>query len=165
MTTTKTPSAGLSTTLAELPGHAGEHLGSTAWRTVTQDQVDAFADLTEDHNPIHVDPDFARSTPFRRCIAHGLLGLSVASGLAATTPPARTAAFLGIREWHFRAPVYAGDEIRVLTRVVGKRPRGRGRRGEVEWHVRVVNQHGRVVQEGVTATLVESAALARPAAA
>ena len=43
---------------------------------VTAEDVSAFADLAGDRNPVHLDPAFARTTPFRRCIAHGLLGLS-----------------------------------------------------------------------------------------
>jgi len=126
-------------------------------RTVSTGDVTAFADLTGDRNPIHLDPEFARTTPFRRCIAHGLLGLSLAGGLTTTAAPARTVAFLGLKEWHFRAPVYIGDAIRVTNRVLEKELQGRGRRGTVVWQVRVVNQDGRVVQEGVTVTLVEAA--------
>ena len=64
-------------------------------------------------------------------------------------------AFLGIREWHFRAPVYIGDAIRVRSRVLEKELQGRGRRGVVVSQVQIVNQDGTVVQEGVTITLVE----------
>jgi len=126
-------------------------------RVVVADDVTAFADLTGDRNPVHLDPEFARTTPFRRPIAHGLLGLSLAGGLTTTATPVRTVAFLGLREWHFRAPIYPGDAIRVTSRVLEKELQGRGRRGTVVWQVRVLNQDGRVVQEGVTVTLVEAA--------
>ena len=91
----------------------------------------AFADLTGDRNPVHLDPEFARATPFRRCIAHGLLGLSLAGDLTTAATPKRTVAFLGLREWYFRAPVYIGDAIRATSRVTEKELQGRGRRGMV----------------------------------
>ena len=109
-----------------------------------------------------LDPEFARTTPFRRPIAHGLLGLSLAGGLT-TAATVRTVAVLGLREWHFRAPVFPGDAIRVTIRVLEKELQGRGRRGMVVWQVRVLNQDGRVVQEGVTTTLVETALCAERA--
>jgi acyl dehydratase len=123
--------------------------------TVSTSDIRNFADLSGDHNPIHTDPEFARSTPFRGCIAHGHLGLSIASGLMVGAPPTRALAFLEIRGWYFRAPVYPGDVLRVQSRVLAKEGRSRGRRGVVTWEVRVMNQAGRVVQEGVTLTLVE----------
>ncbi|MBN9121215.1 MAG: MaoC family dehydratase N-terminal domain-containing protein [Planctomycetes bacterium] len=126
-------------------------------RTITTTDVLAFADLTGDRNPVHVDPEFARTTPFRRCIAHGMLGLSVVGGLGWKTPFAHTVAFLELREWHFRAPIFPGDAIRVRSRVREKQLQGRGRRGTVVWDVVALNQSDRVVQEGVLVTLVETA--------
>jgi acyl dehydratase len=125
-------------------------------RTVTAQDVLAFAELTGDRNPVHLDPEFARTTPFRRCIAHGLFGLALVGGMTADAPPTRTIAFLGLREWHFRAPIYIGDSIRVRSRVREKELQGRGRRGLIVTDVQIINQDGRVVQEGVTATLIET---------
>lgn len=132
-------------------GQEWESLG----RTVTEADIVNFAGLSGDFNPIHVDHEFARGTAFRRPIAHGLLVLSMASGLGLYCPPMRTLAFLGMREWHFREPVYAGDTLRVRVRVLDKEPRSRGRRGVVTWQRQIVNQVPKVVQEGVTLTLVE----------
>jgi acyl dehydratase len=124
-------------------------------RTITEADVVHFAGLSGDFNPIHLDHEYARSTPFRRPIAHGLLILSVASGLTLFCPPMRTLAFLGIRDWQFKEPVFFGDTIRVLSKVLDKEVRGRGRRGRVTWQRQIVNQEGKVVQQGVTTTLVE----------
>jgi 3-hydroxybutyryl-CoA dehydratase len=129
-------------------------------RLVRPDDIREFADLTGDQSPIHVDPAFAASTPFRQCIAHGLLVMSLGGGLTLTAPPIRTLAFLGIRDWKFVAPVFIGDEVRVRNRVESITPRGVGRRAEVVWRVRIVNQKDEVVQEGVTITLVEGLAAA-----
>jgi acyl dehydratase len=125
-------------------------------RTLIEADLVQFAGLSGDFNPIHVDHEFARSSPFRRPVAHGLLVLSLASGLLQHAPPARTLAFLEMRGWTFKAPVFAGDTLRVRSRVLEKHPRSKGRRGTVVWQVQVVNQVNVVVQEGTTVTLVEA---------
>jgi acyl dehydratase len=124
-------------------------------RTVTETDIVNFAGLSGDFNPIHMDHEFARGTPFRRPIAHGLLVLSLGSGLGLFSPPMRTLAVLTIREWNFREPVFAGDTLRVISKVLGKEARARGRRGVITWHRQILNQDRKAVQEGVTFTLVE----------
>jgi len=124
-------------------------------RTVTSADIADFARLSGDFNPIHVDEEFAQTTPFRRPIAHGLLTLGIGSGLGTNYPPMRTIAVLHIRDWQFKDPVFPGDAIRVRSKVLHKEFRGRGKRGEITWHRTVLNQDDRVVQEGITVTLVE----------
>jgi acyl dehydratase len=135
-------------------GQEWESLG----RTVTETDIVNFAGLSGDFNPIHLDHEFARTTPFRRPIAHGLLVLSLGSGLGLYSPPMRTLAFLALREWHFKEPVFIGDTLRLRSKIVEKEVRGRGRRGIITWHRLIVNQEGRVVQEGISQTLVEGRA-------
>jgi acyl dehydratase len=65
------------TGLDELKGRVGEELGVSDWYEVTQDEIDAFAEATADHQFIHVDPERAKQTPFGSTIAHGLLTLSL----------------------------------------------------------------------------------------
>lgn len=127
-------------------------------RTITEADVVAFAGLSGDFNPLHVDYEESRKQPFGKPIAHGLLGLAIASGLSVTAPRVATMAFLAIVEWKFLQPIMFGDTIRVISRVAALEPRSRGRRGVVTWHRRVVNQHGKVVQEGMTQTLVRGRA-------
>jgi 3-hydroxybutyryl-CoA dehydratase len=103
-----------------------------------------------------MDHEQACRSSFGRPIAHGLLGLAIASGLASHAPRVDTMAFLAILEWKFLHPIAFGDTIRVITRVVLLEPRSRGRRGIVTWHRRLVNQHGKMLQEGMTQTLVRS---------
>src|SRR5262245_7400050 len=124
-------------------------------RTVTETDVVNFAGLSGDFNPIHMDHQFARGTPFRRPIAHGLLVFSVASGLGLYAPPMRTLAILSIRDWHFHNPVFPGDTIHVVSKVLEKEARGRGRRGTITWQRQIFNQDGKVIMGGVTLTLVE----------
>jgi acyl dehydratase len=131
-------------------------------RTVTEADIVNFAGLSGDFNPMHVDHEFARTTPFRRPVAHGMLVWSIISGLGTYAPPMRTVAILSVREWYFRAPVFAGDTIRLRSRVLEKEVRARGRRGVVTWGRQVVNQEDKVVHEGVTLTLVEGRGKAQP---
>jgi 3-hydroxybutyryl-CoA dehydratase len=125
-------------------------------RTITEADVAHFAGISGDFNPIHVDHDFAKSTPFGRPIAHGLLGLSIASGLGSHAPRVDTLAFLAILEWHFLEPIFFGDTVHLVSQVEALEERSRGRRGVVTWRRRLVNQHGKVVQEGRTQTLVKA---------
>jgi acyl dehydratase len=132
-------------------GQQWESLG----RTVTQADIVNFAGLSGDFNPIHLDHEFAKTTLFRQPIAHGLLVFSMASGLGINSPPMRTLAFLSIRDWQFRAPVFIGDTIRVRSKVLEKELRARGRRGVITWERRLLNQSGKAAQEGIILTLVE----------
>jgi acyl dehydratase len=124
-------------------------------RTITETDIVNFAGLSGDFNPIHMDHEFARTTPFRRPIAHGMLVMSIASGLSTGCPPMRTIAFLGLKDWKFTGTVFPGDTIRILVKVIAKEVRGRGKRGEITWQRSLVNQDGKVVQHGTSVTLVE----------
>jgi acyl dehydratase len=124
-------------------------------RTVTEADIVNFAGISGDFNPIHIDHEFARTTLFRKPIAHGLLVWSMGSGLGLYAPPMRTLAFMSIREWHFDGPVFAGDTVRVSSKVINKEQRSRGRRGVITWAREIRTQEDKVVQHGVTLTLVE----------
>jgi acyl dehydratase len=126
-------------------------------RTVTETDVVNFAGLTGDYDPLHVDHEFARQTPFGRPLAHGLLGLSLVAGLASQCPRVSTLALLAIQSWEFLKPVFIGDTLHVVTQVLEKRPHG-NRSGRVTWQKQLVNQDAQVVQSGVFETLVASAA-------
>jgi acyl dehydratase len=125
-------------------------------RTVTEADIVNFAGLSGDFNPIHMDHHFAQTTPFRRPIAHGLLTLALTSGLSVNCPPMRTLALVAIKDWQFREPVFIGDTLHIRSRVLAKEPRGRGKRGLITWQRQVINQDGKIVQEGITVTLVEA---------
>ena len=101
--------------------HAGTHLGPTAWRTMTQDRVDQFADVTEDHNFIHVDPERARETPFRGTIAHGYLTLSLLAPLLdelLKVEGAATSINYGLDKLRFPAPLPVGSRFRASADLV-----------------------------------------------
>ena len=125
-------------------------------RTITEADVVHFAGISGDFNPIHVDHEAARAGPFGQPIAHGLLGLAIASGLGSHSPKVDTLAFLAILDWRFHEPIFFGDTVQLLSRVESLESKSRGRRGIVTWHRRLRNQHGKIVQEGRVQTLVRA---------
>ena len=119
-------------------------------RTMTEADIVNFAGLSGDFNIIHTDAEATKITPFGQRIAHGLLGLSIASGLAARNPGAerhRLVAFLGMT-WDFRNPVFIGETIYVKQVVAAKRTISKPGLGIITFDVQVVNQRGELCQEG-----------------
>lgn len=127
-------------------------------RTVTETDIVSFAGLSGDFNPIHMDHEFCKTTVFRKPIAHGLLILSMGSGLGMANPMMRTLAFMAIKEWRFLEPVFIGDTIRIRAKVMEKEERSRGKRGVITWSRQILNQHNKAVEEGIIITLVEGRA-------
>ena len=102
------------TTLAELPGLAGQRLGPTQWREMTQARVNEFADVTEDHNYIHVDPERAKDSPFGGTIAHGYLTVALLAPISQQLLDVQgaTGVNYGMDRLRFPAPLPVGAEFR-----------------------------------------------------
>ena len=102
------------TTLAELPGLAGQRLGPTDWREMTQARVNEFADVTEDHNYIHVDPERAKDSPFGGTIAHGYLTVALLAPISQQLLDVQgaTGVNYGMDRLRFPAPLPVGAEFR-----------------------------------------------------
>ncbi len=101
--------------IEELKAAVGTHLGHSDWWEITQDRVNRFADATDDHQFIHVDPQAAAQTPFGGTIAHGYLTLSLAVALAqqiVTVEGVRMAVNYGTNKVRFPAPVPVGSKLR-----------------------------------------------------
>lgn len=130
----------------------------TEKRTVTEADIMEFARLSGDDNRIHTDPEFSKTTPFGRQIAHGLLGLSIASGLAWKTGlmDGTVIAFREVTEWKFVKPVFIGDTIYVEleTTEVKALPRIGG--GSVTIKLEVKNQSEDVCHRGTWTVLIMS---------
>jgi len=127
-------------------------------RTITEADIVNFAGISGDFNPIHTDHEYARNTPYGKPIAHGLLTLAVTSGLSINSPPIRTMAFVSIKDWQFLEPVFIGDTIHIRSTLLEKEVRARGRRALLTWQCEVLNQQEKVLQRGITTTLVEGRA-------
>ncbi len=114
--------------LADLPSIIGTKVGTSDWIVVDQERIDRFADATDDHQFIHVDPEKAAETPFGGTIAHGFLSLSLLSPMNYTgTPPIREQLMginYGFDKVRFMAPVKAGKRVRGHFTVADARFRG-----------------------------------------
>jgi acyl dehydratase len=119
-------------------------------RTVTEADIVNFCGVSGDFNPLHSDEEFARGTGYGRRIAHGVLVLSVATGLRQRTGvfDGTLMGLLEIRSWSFRRAVFPGDTVRTTTEVTELRETSKADRGIVIQKVTVINQHDEVVQEG-----------------
>ena len=103
-------------TVADLPSLEGKDLGTSSWIEVSQERINTFADATDDHQYIHVDPERAKDGPFGGTIAHGFLTLSLYipmwSEILEVTD-ASTLVNYGTDKVRFVSPVPAGSKIRL----------------------------------------------------
>ncbi len=136
----------------------------TAGRTITEADVVGFAGLTGDYNQIHTDAEFARNTLYAQRVAHGLLGLSIASGLAVQTGmmEGTVLAFREVNEWKFSRPVFLGDTLHAELEVVSTKAIPRLGGGSVELRVSVNNQKDETVMAGRWTVLMQGRPSADP---
>jgi acyl dehydratase len=110
------------TTIAELPSFKGKVLGTSDWFEVTQDRVNTFADATDDHQWIHVDPERATAeSPFGGPIAHGFLTLSLFVPMwsqVLVVSDIKMGVNYGLNKVRFPAPVPVGSRIRLVATLV-----------------------------------------------
>lgn len=133
----------------------------TAGRTITEADIVNFAGLSGDYNPIHTNAAYAATTRFGQRVAHGLLGLSVVSGLATQVGfmGEMVEAFLDI-EWKFREPVFPGDTIRAELKITETKAARRLGGGIVSFEITVRKQDGKQAARGVWRLLFKSRELA-----
>jgi 3-hydroxybutyryl-CoA dehydratase len=117
-------------------------------RTITDDDVRAFAELTGDRNPVHLDDEYAAGTRFGRRIAHGMLGASLISSVLANELPGRGTVYVS-QTLRFTAPVFPGDTVtaRVTVKAV------REDKPVVTLETVCTNQRGERVVEGEAVVL------------
>jgi acyl dehydratase len=108
------------TGLDELKAAEGDELGVSGWHPVSQKDIDAFADVTGDHQWIHVDPERAKDTPFGGTIAHGYYTLSLAPKLTDEILTMEGFAFAvnyGLNKVRFPAPVPVDSKVRMRAKL------------------------------------------------
>lgn len=129
----------------------------TPARTITEADVTIFSGLSGDYNPLHTNKEFAKETIFQERIVHGLLGISIATGLIFRTGifDGSTIAFLGIEDWSFKKPIFIGDTIYVKLTIADIRKSSRPGRGILIRKVEVLNQKNEVIQSGILPLLVK----------
>ena len=128
----------------------------TVGRTVAESDIMTFAGVSGDSNQIHTDAEFSKSTPFGQRVAHGLLGLSIASGLAMRTGilEGTVMAFREISEWKFVKPIFIGDTLHAELTVTETKGLPRIGAGSVTIALDVKNQHDDTCQRGTWNVLV-----------
>ncbi|MFT4026410.1 MAG: MaoC family dehydratase [Novosphingobium sp.] len=114
--------------LQDLAAKVGQTIGTSEWILVDQPMIDAFAETTNDHQFIHVNPEMAKATPFGGTIAHGFLTLSLLSAMSASAvekPQVTMSVNYGFNKVRFLTPVKSGKRIRghfKLLELTEKRP-------------------------------------------
>ncbi len=129
----------------------------TAGRTVTEGDIVTFAGVSGDFNQMHVDAQYAASGEFGQRVAHGLLVVSIATGLIVQTG-LMEGTVLAFREleWKFSRPVFIGDTIRAQVEINDLKPLPRLAGGSIHAKVTVLNQNDQAVQRGIMVLLVRS---------
>ena len=102
--------------LEDFTDHVGQKIGASRWFVLDQSRIDLFADVTEDHQFIHIDPDLASKTPFGMTIAHGFLTLSMLSAMSYDSIPGIEGVTMGVNygfnKIRFVTPVTSGSRVR-----------------------------------------------------
>ncbi len=124
---------------------------ATLAKTVTQSDIEQFAKLVGDMNPVHVDPDFAKKTRFGRRIAHGMWGLSLISAVLGTKLPGPGTIYLS-QTVKFRAPVFPGDTLTAKVKVLQVRQD----KPIITLETNCENQKGELILTGESVVLVEN---------
>ena len=132
---------------------------STAGRTITEADIVNFAGVSGDFNSIHTDSAYSADSFFEQRVAHGLLVLSVASGLAMRTGllEGTVIAWRDIKDWRFSQPVFFGDTIHVEMEVLESKAMPRLGGGQVNVGVKILNQEEKAVMKGNWGLLVMNA--------
>ena len=129
----------------------------TPARTITETDIQLFAGLTGDYNQLHTDVEFCKDTIFGQRVAHGLLGLSIASGLGTRLGFIEgTAVALREMTWKFTGPIFVGDTIRLQLKVAHKRAMPRLGMGMITFDISLINQKDEVAQKGQWKVLIQS---------
>ncbi|MDX2160307.1 MAG: MaoC/PaaZ C-terminal domain-containing protein [bacterium] len=118
-------------------------------RTVNESDVSQFAGLSGDFNPLHTDAEFAKTTPVGQRIAHGMLVMAMATGMANWTGVFEgTTIALAEQQIRYKGVVLFGDTIHLKLTVAEKKETSKPDRGVVKFDTEVINQKGAVVIEG-----------------
>ncbi len=122
---------------------------STAARTITETDIINFAGLSGDFNFIHTNAEAAKETPYGQRIAHGMLIASIATGLAIQQGfiDGTTLAFRELT-WKFSQPVFIGDTVQVVVKVIATKAVPKLGGGLVTFEAHVINQRDEAVQKG-----------------
>ncbi len=125
-------------------------------RTMTESDVVGFSGLSGDFNPIHLDKESSARGMFGQRVAQGVLGLAFVTGFIDSLGLFRSSmgAMLSIDQWTFNHPLFIGDTVHLEMVIESKRLTSRGDRGVVRRKIKLVNQDGVILQEGVITVMI-----------
>ena len=134
-------------------------------RTITEADNVIFTGLSGNYHSIHTDEEFAKKTQFGQRVVHGVLGLSVATGMQNQTAQGtwKNAIFLEMESWKFLKPIFIGDTLKLEVRIVSKRQTSKPQWGIVKTDRALINQRGEKVQGGLSSVMVWTRAGGDPA--
>lgn len=123
-----------------------DHVSISRGRTITEADIVNFAGLSGDFVELHVNEQYAAKGPFGKRIAHGALIFSISTGLSVQMNQIEETvlAFYGVDKLRFTHPVFIGDTIHVVKKVVSREPKGAGR-GLINFETTVLNQNNEPV--------------------
>lgn len=127
-------------------------------RTITEADVVSFAGLSGDFNPLHTDAEFAKTTPFKQRVAHGMLAAAVSTGLGQTLGifEGTTLALLE-QAFQYKGPVFFGDTLRLQLTVQGVKPSSKGGKGVVTFRSDILKQDDSIPVTGSWTVLFSDA--------
>lgn len=131
----------------------------TPGRTITETDIMMFAGISGDYNALHTDEEFAKKTRFGQRIGHGLLGISIATGLMSRSGifEGSAVALLGINNWKFLRPIFIGDTIHVRFTITEKRlSKSNNETGILNRYYELINQRNEIVQHGEMPVLIRT---------
>ncbi len=130
----------------------------TVSRTITETDIVNFAGISGDYNQIHTDVEYCKTTPIGQRIAHGLLILSIATGLIAQSGllEGTILVFREIDNWKFVKPTFIGDTVHVVGEITNTKALRRLGGGTIDIEVSILNQNDEVVMKGVWKALMAS---------
>jgi acyl dehydratase len=130
----------------------------TVGRTITEADISIFTGLSGDYNRIHTDAEFCKNTPLGQRMAHGLMVLAMATGLAWRTGimEGTALAFREISDWRFLRPVFPGDTVHAVIEIMKLKGFPRSRSGAVTMDMEVRNQRDELTMKGLWNVLVAS---------
>ena len=134
---------------------------TTASRTVTGEDVEEFAQLTGDVNPVHLDEEYARQSIFGQRVVHGAMTVAIASGLMSPFLVETTVAAHGLDQLRFRRPVFLGATLHVAFKLSAIEPLDDAV-GILRMRCRVINQDGKVVMLGTFSVVMKRRAEGDP---
>ena len=119
-------------------------------KTVEDIDVEKFAEVSTDHNPVHLDEEYAKTTMFKKRIAHGMLGVSYISSILGTKFPGKGTIYLG-QTVKFMAPVFLGDTLEVKAKIIELKE---GKHDKAVLRTTCTNQDGKIVIDGEASVIL-----------